>query len=451
MNSDTEGARDVNTDIREKKIVNDLEDTEQAENSDFDSVESQTAWNNFQLASGRSGCPCLLLHSYIRCIYTEDDIGERQRVNWGDSGGSGTVRPCKAHRSWPSRYGIDEGIDIWWDGRCIEDDGDNSTIASDSSSDRDNTELSEEPIPNLFDVTDDASEYTMDPASDALLRDVTTSSFTDVTDPELILVKSWFDSAGISTLIEGPNDTKIETVLDVLAGAFLNTNLASKESVNLSMRMVLPNATDAGKEHPCLQLMEIVKMVMTHVGASSSDDAEKMAPLVQLHANDNSTGDARTPTTVKELKKALQQKDKFLSVLVSFVTSQLTLQLNTNKGFGNGIFAPYPRTLMFLAVANKASHANFDKIVLRSSILPDGDFHARSMGRWSHTINLMKATEKRLRFMDANTKGSVAEGWMSGDDWYDENPLSDLSVTQLAEEDAEIPAAARSAVAGMAD
>ena len=173
----------------------------------------------------------------------------------------------------------------------------------------------------------------------------------------------------MSSLIEGPNDTKIETVLDVLAGSFLNTNLACKESVNLSMRLVLPNATNAGKEHPCLQLMEIIKMVMTHVGASSADDTEKMAPLVQPHTDDNSTGEVRTPTTVKELKRALQQKDKFLSVFVSFVTSQLTLQLDNNKGFGKGLFAPFPRTLMFLAVANKASHANFDKIVLRSSIV----------------------------------------------------------------------------------
>ena len=81
MNSDTEGTRDINTDIKENKIVNDLEDTDQAVDSDFDSVESQTAWNNFQLASGRPRCPCLQLHSYIRCIYAEDDIGERQQVN----------------------------------------------------------------------------------------------------------------------------------------------------------------------------------------------------------------------------------------------------------------------------------------------------------------------------------------------------------------------------------
>ena len=53
MNSDIEGSRDVSIDIRENEIVNDLEvtqDTEQAVNSDFDSVEAQTAWNDFPLA-----------------------------------------------------------------------------------------------------------------------------------------------------------------------------------------------------------------------------------------------------------------------------------------------------------------------------------------------------------------------------------------------------------------
>ena len=83
MDSEIEGTRDVNTDIREKIIVNDLEvtaDTDQAVNSDFDTVEAQQSWNEFPLATGRARCPCLLLDTYIRCIYAEDDIGERQHV-----------------------------------------------------------------------------------------------------------------------------------------------------------------------------------------------------------------------------------------------------------------------------------------------------------------------------------------------------------------------------------
>ena len=215
MNSDIEGTRDVSTDIKENQIVNDLEvkeDTDQAVNSDFDTVEAQQSWNEFPLASGRARCQCLLLHTYIRCIYAEDDLGERQDVNWGDSGGSGTVRPCKAHRSWPSRYNPEEGIDIWWKGRYIEDDGDNSSSPTDSSSDVEDMKTYDEPISNLFDVADDAPEYTMDLASDGLLRDVVASSFTDVRNPELVLVKTWLESAGMSTLITGPNDAKIETV-----------------------------------------------------------------------------------------------------------------------------------------------------------------------------------------------------------------------------------------------
>ena len=71
MNSDIEGTRDVSTDIKENQIVNDLEvkeDTDQAVNSDFDTVEAQQSWNEFPLASGRARCQCLLLHTYIRCI-----------------------------------------------------------------------------------------------------------------------------------------------------------------------------------------------------------------------------------------------------------------------------------------------------------------------------------------------------------------------------------------------
>ena len=55
MNSDTEGSRDVNLDITENKIVDDLEatgDSDQAIDTDFDTPESQAAWNNFLLQSG---------------------------------------------------------------------------------------------------------------------------------------------------------------------------------------------------------------------------------------------------------------------------------------------------------------------------------------------------------------------------------------------------------------
>ena len=84
MSSDIEGSRDARSDILENQIVNDLEvkeDTDQAVNSDFDTAEAQQSWNNFPLASGRARCPCLLLHTYTRCIYAEGDIGERQNHN----------------------------------------------------------------------------------------------------------------------------------------------------------------------------------------------------------------------------------------------------------------------------------------------------------------------------------------------------------------------------------